>query len=76
MYPNPFKDTVNIASVEYLEAVSFSIYDAAGVHLIERTALLVNGKATIDLFNFSSGVYYFKILLSNGDNEVHKAIKL
>ena len=76
LYPNPFKDTINLSSIEYLESVSFKIYNTSGILLAEKTAFLVNGKATVDLFNYNSGVYYFKILLSNGDNEVHKVIKI
>ncbi len=76
LYPNPFGDTINLSSIEYLESVSFKMYNATGAFLLERTVFLVNGKATVDLFNLSSGVYYFKILLSNGGYEVHKAIKM
>lgn len=76
LYPNPFRDSINLSSIEYLEAVSFKIYNVSGVLLLERTASLVNGKATIDLFNYVSGVYFFKIFLSNGETEIHKAIKI
>jgi len=76
LYPNPFKDSINLSTIEYLESVSFKIYNANGALLLERTEFLVNNKATIDLFNFSSGVYYFKIFLSNGSDEIHKTIKI
>ncbi|MDX8552846.1 DUF1501 domain-containing protein [Tenacibaculum sp. 1B UA] len=76
LYPNPFKNTINLSSIEYLESVSYKIYDSSGAFLMSRTDRLVNGKATIDLFNLSSGVYFFEIMLSNDSNEVHKAIKI
>jgi len=76
LYPNPFKNTINLSSIEYPESVSYKIYNASGVLLLQRTDFLVNGTATADLPNFSSGVYIFEILLSNGENEVHKVVKL
>lgn len=75
IYPNPFRDTVNISGINNPETVSFRIYNASGVLLIEKTEPLIDGKVSINLFSYSSGVYFFQIL-SDGKKEVHKAIKI
>jgi len=75
LYPNPFRETVHLSSIAYLETVSFRIYNASGVLLTERTEYLVNGNVTLDLPNLSSGIYFFEIIME-GDNEIHKAIKI
>jgi uncharacterized protein (DUF1501 family) len=75
VHPNPFRDTVNLSGINNPETVSYRIYNASGVLLIERTDTLIDGKATINLFRYSSGVYFFEII-SGGKKEVHKAIKI
>lgn len=75
VYPNPFRDIVNISGIVPVEAISYKIYNASGVLLIERNDTLVDGKVTLNLFRFSSGVYFFEILWQ-GKKEVHKVIKI
>lgn len=75
VYPNPFRDLVNISGIIPVETISYKIYNASGVLLIERTDTLVDGKITLNLFHFSSGVYFFEILWQ-GKKEVHKVIKI
>ena len=76
VYPNPFKDRVNLSSVNRVETVSFKIYNASGILLTETTQALIDGKATINLFRYSSGIYFFEILLTEGKKEIHKVIKI
>tara|TARA_R110002050_G_scaffold279016_6_gene425376 strand:+ start:374 stop:2002 length:1629 start_codon:yes stop_codon:yes gene_type:complete len=75
VYPNPFRDNVNISGINTDETVSYRIYNASGILLIDKTDTLVDGKATINLFRYSSGVYFFEIL-SGSKKEVHKVIKI
>lgn len=75
VYPNPFRDNVNISGINVVETITYRIYNASGVLLIDRTDTLVDGKVTINLFRYSSGIYFFEIL-SGGQKEVHKVIKI
>ncbi len=75
VYPNPFKDNVHISGIHVVETVSYKIYNASGILLVDRTDTLIDGKVTINLFNYSSGIYFFEIL-SGSKKEVHKVIKI
>jgi uncharacterized protein (DUF1501 family) len=75
LYPNPFRDIVNIAGINTFETVSFRIYNASGILLLNKTEVLIDGKATINLFSFSSGIYFFEIL-SGYKKEIHKVVKI
>ncbi|KAB1067433.1 DUF1501 domain-containing protein [Tamlana haliotis] len=75
VYPNPFKDQVNITGVQRVESISYRIYNASGVLLLEKTDLVDEGKVTLNLGHFSSGVYLF-VILSGSEKEVHKVVKI
>lgn len=75
IYPNPFKSTINISSIDDIENVNYRIYNASGMLLIDRTENVINGKVSINLSHYSSGIYFFEIITSN-KREIHKAIKL
>ncbi|QQY83515.1 DUF1501 domain-containing protein [Tamlana sp. s12] len=75
VYPNPFKDIVHITGVQRVETISYRIYNAAGVLLIESTDLVDEGKITLNLRHFSSGMYLF-VILSGSEKEVHKVVKI
>ena len=75
VYPNPFRDNVNISGLNAVETITYRIYNASGVLLIDRTDTMIDGKVTINLFRYSSGIYFFEIL-SGGQKEVHKVIKI
>lgn len=75
VYPNPFRDNVNISGINAAETVSYRIYNASGILLIDKTDTLIDGKATINLFRYSSGVYFFE-MLSGSKKEIHKVIKI
>jgi len=75
VYPNPFRDIVNIAGINAVETLSLRVYNASGVLLINKTETIIDGKVTLNLFSFSSGVYFFEIL-SGGNKEIHKVVKL
>lgn len=75
VYPNPIRDIVNISGINTLETLSFRIYNASGVLLMNKTEPLIDGKVTLNLFSFSSGVYFFEIL-SGGNKEIHKVVKI
>ena len=75
VYPNPFRDVVNISGIITVETVSFRIYNASGMLLMDKTDTLIDGKVSLNLFSFSSGVYFFEIL-SGGNKEIHKVVKI
>ena len=66
---------VNIVGINAVETLSLRIYNASGVLLINKTETIIDGKVTLNLFSFSSGVYFFEIL-SGGNKEIHKVVKL
>lgn len=75
VYPNPFRDVVNISGIKTVESLSLKIYNASGILLMEKTDALIDGKVSVNLFNISSGVYFFEII-SEGKNEIHKVVKI
>tara|TARA_R110002050_G_scaffold104052_4_gene213224 strand:- start:14883 stop:16511 length:1629 start_codon:yes stop_codon:yes gene_type:complete len=75
VYPNPFRDTVNISGIDAVETITYRIYNVSGILLINKTDPLIDGKVTINLFGFSSGTYFFEIL-SRSTKEIHKVIKI
>lgn len=75
VYPNPFRDLVNISGINASETIIYRVYNASGVLLKERTDTMVDGKVTLNLNRYSSGVYFFEILSGN-KKEVHKVIKI
>lgn len=75
LYPNPFRDTINISSINMVEIVTLRIYNASGVLLANRTDGLINGKTSINLSHFNNGIYFFEIITPN-NKEVHKIIKI
>lgn len=75
VYPNPFRDVVNISGILPVETLALRIYNASGVLLINKTEPLIDGKVTLNLFSFSSGVYFFEILSGN-NKEIHKVVKI
>lgn len=75
LHPNPFRDIINISGINTSETISFRIYNASGILLTEKTETLIDGQANINLFSYSSGIYFFEIL-SGSKKEIHKAIKI
>ena len=75
VYPNPFRDLVNISGINASETIIYRVYNASGVLLKERTDTMVDGKVTLNLNRYSSGVYFFEIL-SGDKKEVHRVIKI
>ena len=76
LYPNPVKDIIYMSSIKPVETVSFRIYNAAGLPLVELTKDVVDGKATTNLSKYSSGIYFFEMLTSSRKKEIHKVIKI
>ncbi|WP_082379362.1 DUF1501 domain-containing protein [Pseudalgibacter alginicilyticus] len=75
VYPNPFRDLVNISGITTVETMVLKIYNASGILLINKTEAIIDSKVSINLYNFSSGTYFFEIL-SGGKKEIHKVIKI
>jgi uncharacterized protein (DUF1501 family) len=75
LYPNPFKDILNFASINDSNSVSYSIYNSSGALIINRTENLIFGKLSLNLSYSAHGVYIIKIVV-DGKNEIHKVIKI
>lgn len=76
IYPNAFRDVVNISGITTVASLSFRIYNASGILLMEKNGAMIDGKVSINLSNISSGVYFFEILSNGGKNEIHKVVKI
>ena len=81
-YPNPFNPSTNIKFALPQEgSVTLKVYDAAG----REVAQLINSQYypigifsyTLDanMYNLSSGVYFYKLDVSNANNSVYSEIK-
>ena len=53
VYPNPFRDIVNISGINADETISYRIYNASGILLIEKTDKLEKAKSRLVFTNFS-----------------------
>lgn len=76
IYPNAFRDVVNISGITTVASLSFRIYNASGILLMEKNGAMIDGKVSINLSSISSGVYFFEILSKGGKNEIHKVVKI
>ncbi|TNJ46166.1 DUF1501 domain-containing protein [Tamlana fucoidanivorans] len=75
VYPNPFRDHVNITGINRTETLTLSIYNASGILLLTKIETLVDGNVALNLYSFSNGVYFFEIS-SEGTKEIHKVVKI
>ncbi|MEC3906955.1 DUF1501 domain-containing protein [Tamlana sp. 2201CG12-4] len=75
VYPNPFRDTVNISGIDDDESIAYRIYNSSGILLINAIGNIINGKLSLNLFHLSNGVYIFEIV-ATGKKEIHKVIKI
>jgi hypothetical protein len=69
IYPNPFRDNINIRSGQLL---NIQIYDVNSKIIYDG---LLKNNISIDLSDISSGVYFLRIS-DNKKNETHKIIKI
>ena len=75
IYPNPFKDTINISGIEHITTLQYRIYNSSGVIIINESGDIVNGKLSVNLKHLTSGVYIIEIL-GGPKKEIHKMIKV
>ena len=75
VYPNPFRDTLNISGIEDINSITYRLYNSSGVLIVNKTGDIVNGKLSLNLVHLNSGVYIVEIL-AGGKKEVHKVIKV
>ena len=73
LYPNPCRNTINMSGIDTSETVSYRIYNASGLFISEQTSSIIDGKASINVSVFRSGIYFIEIL--GGKKEIHKIIK-
>jgi uncharacterized protein (DUF1501 family) len=78
IHPNPFSSEINISTaLQDVNTVSFQIFNASGVLLMETTETLDANTFTLGLKHLSSGIYFFQTTIPNSDRkEIHKLIKL
>ncbi len=73
IYPNPATDALKINLIGISQTSSATVFDAQGKTLI--SVLLKTGLNTIDIKNFSKGVYFVKVW--NGEKNVtHRITKM
>ncbi|MEW4923048.1 DUF1501 domain-containing protein [Algibacter sp. 2305UL17-15] len=75
VYPNPFTDTINFASINTYTDISYKLFNASGLEIMNRTDVITNGKLSLNLMHLSSGIYFCAIKTGNSQ-EVHKLVKL
>ncbi len=75
LYPNPFRDILNFASINDSNSVSYSIYNSSGALIINRTKNLILRKLSLNLSHLTHGVYIIEIVV-DGKKETHKVIKI
>jgi hypothetical protein len=68
IFPNPTSDIAAIYSTENIKSIA--LYDVSGKQ--QNTS---SKNSQIDLNGFSSGIYFLKILLENGEVQIQKIIK-
>ncbi len=78
IHPNPFSSEINISTAaQGVSTVSFQIFNASGVLLMETTETLDANTFTLGLKHLSSGIYFFQTTIANSNRkEIHKLIKL
>lgn len=75
IYPNPFTETINFASVNENTQISYKLFNSSGVEIINGKYSLTSGKLSINLKHLSSGVYFCNIKTTKGV-ETHKLLKI
>ncbi len=72
MYPNPFNDVINISSTNKVTKASL-------VNILGKTVLSIEeyskGITTIDLSDFSNGMYFLMLESNANDRKTIKLIK-
>ena len=71
IYPNPTSSFINIKSDLTLVGASYMIYDITGKKI--QSGFLISKNTIIDMSNFSSGMYFFKIRDNLG--KIFKVVK-
>lgn len=73
LFPNPFKDILNIESISDLNNMTIEIFELSGKSIFKE---IVSEKAIkLDLSNIPSGIYYIKTVFNNS-SFLNKLIKL
>ena len=75
VYPNPFRDTLNISGIEDISSIGYKLYNSSGVLILNNIGDIVNGKLSLNLEHLTSGVYIIEII-AEGKKEIHKVIKV
>ncbi|WP_298555344.1 DUF1501 domain-containing protein [uncultured Algibacter sp.] len=75
VYPNPFRDTLNISGIDDISTIAYRIYNSSGALMINNIGDIVNGKLSLNLTYLTSGVYIVEIV-AGGRKEIHKVIKI
>jgi uncharacterized repeat protein (TIGR01451 family) len=74
MYPNPSNDTVTlqVANSQNIKEVSFLDLSGKTIHTIKDVA---NWEATVNISNFSKGMYFVQVTMDNDLKLVQKLVK-
>jgi endoglucanase Acf2 len=72
IYPNPFSDVLQVYSEKEIQEVV--VCNLAG-QIVSRT-LSNSNKASVNLSNTSSGIYFITVKQTDGSSSIHKAVKM
>ncbi|MCD0468862.1 ELWxxDGT repeat protein [Flavobacterium sp. JAS] len=66
LYPNPANKLVNLKSLDHFEITKFELWDLTGKKIHEQLNKDLKNEIKYDVSNLSTGIYYIKATLSNG----------
>jgi uncharacterized protein (DUF1501 family) len=75
VYPNPFRDILNISGIEDINTLQYRVYNNSGVLILNDSGNITNGKLSVNLLHLASGVYIIEIV-ADSRKEVHKMLKI
>lgn len=75
VYPNPFKDTIYITSINSYSKVSYKLFNTAGREIMQSTSDMISKELSLNLMHLNSGVYFLAVKTRDAQ-EIHKLVKL
>jgi Zn-dependent metalloprotease len=75
LYPNPTNDIINIKNNSEFKINSITIKNSIGQRINTIYPINKGEKNAINLYEFSTGIYYIEVLFENGEQSIQKVIK-
>lgn len=74
-FPNPFKDNLNLVTIEDVNELSYTVYTNNGLVVASGNYSSAGNKIELYLGNLAQGNYFLE-LISDGSKEVHTLLKI